>query len=118
MAAYRRVYDSRHLQADCQERDQLRSPTLRSRVWATCTFLHTGLFLQNVNVRYSRSFIRPGFPGRMESSDRRLKSLRRQLPVGCGQVRLPMSRDVSISARVEGHLPAILRVYTALLSIV
>jgi len=36
MAAYRRVYDSRHLQADCQEHwNQLRNPTLGSRVWAT-----------------------------------------------------------------------------------
>ena len=30
MAAYRRVYDSRHLQAD-----QLRNPALGNRVWAT-----------------------------------------------------------------------------------
>jgi len=28
MAAYRRVYDSRHLQADCQYRYQNRNPTL------------------------------------------------------------------------------------------
>ena len=28
MAAYRRVCDSRHLQADCQELDQLRNHTL------------------------------------------------------------------------------------------
>ena len=36
MAAYRRVYDSRHLQTDCQEpRDQLRNPTLDNRLWAT-----------------------------------------------------------------------------------
>ena len=40
MAAYRRVYDSRHLQADCQEpRDQPRNPTLGSRIWATFTFM-------------------------------------------------------------------------------
>ena len=40
MAAYRRVYDSSHLQADCQEnRDQLRNPTLGNRVWAIFTFL-------------------------------------------------------------------------------
>ena len=38
MAAYRRVYDSHHLQADCQERDQLRNPTRGNRVWATFTF--------------------------------------------------------------------------------
>jgi len=38
MAAYRRIYDSRHLQADCQNRDQLRNPTLGNRVWATFTF--------------------------------------------------------------------------------
>jgi len=41
MAAYRRVYDSRHLQADCQEPGstlKLRNPTLGYRVWAT--FLH------------------------------------------------------------------------------
>jgi len=51
MAAYRQVYDSRHLQADCVEwgvklysnqmqadchnRDQLRNPSLSNRVWAT-----------------------------------------------------------------------------------
>jgi len=35
MAAYRRVSDSRHLQADCHNRDQLRNPTLANRVWAT-----------------------------------------------------------------------------------
>ena len=39
MAAYRRVYDSRHLQADCQKPDKLRNPTLGYRVWATFTFL-------------------------------------------------------------------------------
>ena len=32
MAAYRRVYDSRHLQA--KNRDQLRNPTIGNRVWA------------------------------------------------------------------------------------
>ena len=30
-----RVYGSRHLQADCKNRDQLRNPTLGNRVWAT-----------------------------------------------------------------------------------
>jgi len=41
MAAYRRVYDSRHLQAEltAKNRDQLRNPTPGNRVWATCTFL-------------------------------------------------------------------------------
>ena len=43
MAAYRRVYDLRHLQADCQELDWLRQPTLGNRVRATYTFFHTGL---------------------------------------------------------------------------
>jgi len=39
MAAYRRVYDSRHLQADCKKnRDQLRNSTLGNRVGATFTF--------------------------------------------------------------------------------
>ena len=40
MAVYRRVYDSRQLQADCQELDWLRKPMLGNRVWATYTFLH------------------------------------------------------------------------------
>ena len=40
MAAYRRVYDSHHLQADCQEPDQLRNPTLGSRVWAIPDWLN------------------------------------------------------------------------------
>jgi len=40
MAAYRRVYDSRYLQADCaKNRDKLRNPTLGNRVWATFTFI-------------------------------------------------------------------------------
>ena len=41
MAAYRRVYDSRYLQADCQEPDQLHNPTLGNRVWAAFTFTFT-----------------------------------------------------------------------------
>jgi len=40
MAACRRVYDSRHLQADCQEPGSAPEPyTLGNRVWATFTFL-------------------------------------------------------------------------------
>jgi len=39
MAAYRRVYDSRHLQADSKNRNQLRNPMLGNRVLATFTFL-------------------------------------------------------------------------------
>jgi len=36
MTAYRRVYDSRHLQADCQEPGSAAEPyTLGNRVWAT-----------------------------------------------------------------------------------
>jgi len=38
MAAYRRVYDSRYLQADCQEPGSARNPTRGNRVWATFTF--------------------------------------------------------------------------------
>ena len=39
MAAYRRVYDSHHLQPTAKNQDQLRNPTLGNRVWATFTFL-------------------------------------------------------------------------------
>ena len=39
MAAYRRVYDSRHLQADCQEPGSTPEPYALNRVWATFTFL-------------------------------------------------------------------------------
>ena len=39
MAAYRRVCDSHHLQADCQEPESTPEPyTLSNRVWATFTF--------------------------------------------------------------------------------
>ena len=42
MAAYRRVYDSCHLQwLTAKNRDQLRNPTLGNRVWATFTFLES-----------------------------------------------------------------------------
>jgi len=40
MAAYRRVYDSRHLQADCQEPGSAPELTLGNRVRATFTFLY------------------------------------------------------------------------------
>jgi len=39
------VYDSRHPQADCQNRDQLRNPMLSNRVWATFAFYLYGVFL-------------------------------------------------------------------------
>ena len=39
MAAYRRVYDSHHLQADCQNRDQLRNATLGNRAGYAGYFL-------------------------------------------------------------------------------
>jgi len=35
MAAYRPVYDSHHLQADCQEPGSAPNPALGNRVWAT-----------------------------------------------------------------------------------
>jgi len=39
MEAYRRVYDSRHLQVDCQEPGSaLEPPTLCNLVWATFIF--------------------------------------------------------------------------------
>jgi len=37
MAAYRRVYDSRHVQADCQEPGS--APEPYAWLWATFTFL-------------------------------------------------------------------------------
>jgi len=39
MAAYRRVYDSRHLQADCQEPGPISSGTLRSVIEYGLAFL-------------------------------------------------------------------------------
>ena len=35
MAVYFRVYDSRHLQADCKEPGSARNPSLSNRTWAT-----------------------------------------------------------------------------------
>ena len=40
MAAYCRVYDSHHLQSDCQEPGSAQEPYAWYRVWATFTFLH------------------------------------------------------------------------------
>ena len=39
MAAYRRVYDSRHLQADCKEPGSAPEPYTLIRVWATLPLL-------------------------------------------------------------------------------
>ena len=40
MAAYRRVYGSRYLQATAKNRDQLPNPTLGNRVWASFLLPH------------------------------------------------------------------------------
>jgi len=54
MAAYRQVYDSRHLQADCQEPGSVLEPyTLGNRVWATFT-----LFTFSVKRNYRRAALR------------------------------------------------------------
>jgi len=57
MAAYRRVYDSRHLQADCQEPESAPEPYTRNRVWATVT-----VFLIRTRCKTKRS--PPGDPHR------------------------------------------------------
>jgi len=48
MAAYRRVYDSRHLPADCQEPGSASNPMLGNRVWATFAFLLCVLAVSSV----------------------------------------------------------------------
>ena len=57
MAAYRRVYDSRHLQAYCQEPGSAPEP-YGNRVWATCTFLH-GCSAAEVSAAYAATLSRP-----------------------------------------------------------
>jgi len=49
MAAYRRVYDSRHCRLTAKNRGQLRNPTLGNRVWASFTVLHS----QNADLHFS-----------------------------------------------------------------
>jgi len=51
MASYCRVYDSRHLQADCKEPASAPDPTLGILVWATFTFT----FLQFVHSHISKT---------------------------------------------------------------
>jgi len=53
MAAYRRVYDSRHLhRLTAKNRDQLRNPTLGNRVWVI-PYSNTNLN-RNTNPRFLR----------------------------------------------------------------
>jgi len=52
MAAYRRVHDSRHLQADCQEPGLAPEPyMLGNRVWATFT-LYRAIAAKSTQVNY------------------------------------------------------------------
>ena len=54
MAAYRRVYDSHHLQLTAKNRDQLRN----HRVWANFTFFTKGeVTSQYLWPRYNRHFV-------------------------------------------------------------
>jgi len=55
MAGYRRVYDLRHLQADCKNWDQLRNPMFGNQGWATFTFF-TDRGKSNWNAAVSVSF--------------------------------------------------------------
>jgi len=56
MAAYYRVYDSRHLlPRTAKNRDQLRNPTLGNRVWATFTFLVS--FYTLVKLTFRRIYV-------------------------------------------------------------
>ena len=77
MAAYRRVYDSRRLQADCKNRDQLRNPTLGNRVWATFTFFYTTGYPLLSHCKYtlfaSPISERKGTPNYGDTSHKRLK---------------------------------------------
>ena len=80
MVAYRRVNDSRHLQADCQlDRDQLRNPTLGNRVWAAfCACVSQVAAVGNITVYVRRYYVRhdvrriltvvPGLEAKMASA--------------------------------------------------
>ena len=50
MAAYRWVYDSRHLHADCQEPGSAPEPYARQSSMGYFTFL--GLYCNNINDRF------------------------------------------------------------------
>jgi len=57
MAAYRRVYDSRHLQADYQEPGSAPEPyTLGNRVWATFTLFYMSRAINRYVYRLSFRF--------------------------------------------------------------
>ena len=62
MAAYRRVYDSRHLQVDCQEPGSAQEPYARdNRVWTT--FLDGSRFLRGMGTlraTYTRLLLQNG----------------------------------------------------------
>jgi len=45
VAAYRRVYDSHHLQADCKELGSAPNPTFGNRVWTTFFTTVTGVIV-------------------------------------------------------------------------
>ena len=54
MAAYRRVYDSSHLQADCQEPGSAPEPYARQPVWATFTFFYRRIARNSNNYMMTR----------------------------------------------------------------
>ena len=64
MAAYHRVYDSHHLQADCQEPGSAPEPYLGNRVWATFTFFMFQCSLQWCPVKTSPMLTLPSQNGR------------------------------------------------------
>ena len=65
MAAYRRVYDSHHLQADCQGPG---NSTLCNRVLATFTFYLSRCCRPGSVVRVTHRWAAPGQPGGAESA--------------------------------------------------
>ena len=80
---YRRVYDSRHLQADCQKSGSAPEPTVGNRVWATFTFLiyRTGTKLKKWEKRRKKLKMKIDFEVSVNShgsQSRRSRRLRRE----------------------------------------
>jgi len=62
MATYRRVYDSRHLQADCQQRGSAPEPYARCRIWDRGLPFYPGIIATHKEAGHNDQMLFGHFP--------------------------------------------------------
>jgi len=92
MAAYRRVYDSRRLQADCQELESAPEPYVRQSITGYLYLFYRGLRSVPILLALYSQILRCSAKAELSSGARQVR----------GRGRLPRTASVPAAARAAG----------------